>query len=490
MTGFFCSASVQPSSTPSMLSKNIQKTLSTFSGLPTCLPILTEAKFLNINFAAQRLLKCLFFLIFYIAIFHIANNYKMPGVCMVKACPYRIRPGEKYSIHKFASTKPEIIQEWREIIDIRTDLEECSFICSLHFSDDCFFTKGNKKCLKPDSMPLPFKVRLATLFLVLISNYSIFKEYGEKALNIKPNPNINEADVAVKDKQTYLTPSEVKNERINRFEDFVLKLASFEDDASWKKHWNIFEQYDGICFYRLSRDDYFHNVTMTFKILIGKQMQVVIYKNEVLADRSELDWILKVSKLERWSQFHRLLEYYQTDQEIRLNNDPTHQLQRALECLNKIWDSEDNNKIVDPIKQQISSGLSQLSLEYEAIVKVEIDDDDFFMQELINPSISKESLPIVPELMSGEEVQLPVKQKTKKPRHNRISSDLEDENVKCDHCEKIFPKKAIRRHVYVKHVIFSLIPTMNLLLIFFNNFFSWEADFATDAARLVVHGKV
>lgn len=243
-----------------------------------------------------------------------------------------------------------------------------------------------------------------------------------------------------------------------------MKLASSEDDEPWKEHWNIFEQHDGICFYRLSRDDYFNNVTVTFKILIGKQMQVVIYKNEVLADCSELDWILKLSHLDRWSQFQILLEYYKTDQDIRLKADPTRQLERALECLNEIYISEDNNKIVDPIKQQLSSALSQLRSKQKAIAKVEVDDEDSFMHEQENLCISNESLPSIPEMMSGDELHLPVKKKTKKPKRDRTKSDLEDleEDVKCDHCEKVFPRKAINRHIYVKHVSIILIPSLNL----------------------------
>lgn len=108
---------------------------------------------------------------------------------------------------------------------------------------------------------------------------------------------------------------------IDNISSFMIGLKS-QKQSSWKPHWNIFEQQDGVCFYRLSRDKYFRNVTMSFKILVNNDMKMTMYKNEVEADHSELNWILKHSQLEHWSQFHRLMEYYQQEPRIKLRSDP------------------------------------------------------------------------------------------------------------------------------------------------------------------------
>lgn len=114
---------------------------------------------------------------------------------------------------------------------------------------------------------------------------------------------------------------DICNGIINNISSFMTGLES-QKQSPWKSHWNIFEQRDGICFYRLSRDKHFKNVTMSFKILVNNLMKMTMYKNEVEADHSELNWILKHSQLEHWSQFYRLMEYYQQEPQIKLRSDP------------------------------------------------------------------------------------------------------------------------------------------------------------------------
>lgn len=291
----------------------------------------------------------------------------------------------------------------------------------------------------------------------------MFQENGEKKLNIKSS-----SDVSEKPKQPRTQePSEVKPhlERIYNFDCFAVMLASFGDDAPWKEHWQIFEQHDGICFYRLSRDEYFSNVIMSFKILVNKDMRVVIFKNESEAASEELNWVLKVSRLENWGQFYRLLEYYSTEPPIQLQSNPIHQIERAIESLDKIWNSESISGLIAPIKEQLSMALLQLNPNHEVTVKVEIEDgptDTLSLQNIDqnhqeDVQVKAEPPPAETVICTPSELPSspkPKQKKTykKKAKLEKATHDTSDQAVvKCEHCDKILLKSALGRHTYNVH---------------------------------------
>lgn len=258
-------------------------------------------------------------------------------------------------------------------------------------------------------------------------------------------------------------PNEIPRDHIDSFDSFLVRLASFSEDEPWKEHWNIFEQHDGICFYRLSRDDFFNNVTFSFKILVNKDMIVTIYKHETQADSKELSWILNGLKLLYWSQFYKLLEYYQTEPVVLSNTNPIYYINSAIESLNKIWNPGDISEIIEPIKQQLQSALIQLNAN-EISVKVEIEEPQSDSLSPLNyESINSdhdiqvknepfaETMICTPnELNLSKENKLDLKKVFKKK-----DFQAEDEVVKCEDCQKILPKSAIARHYYNVHVSFN-----------------------------------
>jgi hypothetical protein len=91
-----------------------------------------------------------------------------------------------------------------------------------------------------------------------------------------------------------------------------------------------------------------------FKVVVDQNMRVVVFSGDTGVDHRELDWILPNSKLEQWSQLHRILEYYKAKPAIMEKSNSFHFIKQALESLNK---ATDNRDIVDPIK-----GLLELAL--------------------------------------------------------------------------------------------------------------------------------
>lgn len=263
--------------------------------------------------------------------------------------------------------------------------------------------------------------------------------------------------------------SSSSSDRILNFDSFVVKLASFTEDEPWKEHWNIFEQHDGLCFYRLSRDESFSNVTMTFKILVNKDLNVMVYKNEIQGDRTELNWVLKGSKLELWSQFYRLLDYYQTDPGIQQNKNPIYRIERALETINSILCSGDINGIIEPFKRELESTLVQLNQD----VKKEVDDADEEEMSVAIPEflsfdnsnfdpheaeMKAEPIDDQDDLVSSSLNESDLNTSTKKNKKVKgHKSDSADEITKCEYCDKTFPSRALcNRHIYGSHVSFIL----------------------------------
>lgn len=244
-----------------------------------------------------------------------------------------------------------------------------------------------------------------------------------------------------------------------------------------KEHWSIFETRDGICFYRLSQDEFFSNVTISFKILINKEMQVVIFKNDSEADHSELSWVLQVSKLEFWDQLHRLLNHYKNEPQIKLQLNPIPYIERALESLNQIPKSKDIGHIIEPICHQITSVLHQFDPNRRVNIKVEPHEDsdkedpisfEFEMCELVLKDEMKPETNEIEDSMDGDmlEIELPKKKprrklsrtrsydpSPKKRQRNKREPKMEGEIFKCEHCDKICESKLkLKSHFYNKHV--------------------------------------
>jgi hypothetical protein len=92
-----------------------------------------------------------------------------------------------------------------------------------------------------------------------------------------------------------------------------------------------------------------------FKVVVDQNMRVVVFSGDTEVEPPELDWILPNSqKLEKWSQLHRILDYFKDKSTIVDKSNSIHFLKQALESLNKV---EENCEVIGPIK-----GLLQLAL--------------------------------------------------------------------------------------------------------------------------------
>jgi hypothetical protein len=146
-----------------------------------------------------------------------------------------------------------------------------------------------------------------------------------------------------------------EEDRLSSFNEFLQRFSSSK--LSLKESWNIYEQPDGVCLYHLKSEENFCNITMSFKILINNKLLVSIYHNENEADIKELNWILKNSKLEFWSQFLNLANHYQTEPIVELGC-PKQLLKHALHSLNKISQTSCIQNMIVPLKETLKLSLN------------------------------------------------------------------------------------------------------------------------------------
>lgn len=282
--------------------------------------------------------------------------------------------------------------------------------------------------------------------------------------------------------------SQDKADLIKDFESFRAGVASSDEQETWREYWNIFEEADLICFYHLSRDVYSNSITISFKILVDAHMRVTIFRNEIQADSKELDWVTKDSTLKYWSQFSRLLDYYQTAPDILKTSKPGFHIERALAILEEISPWEDINGAVSSAKDQLTSALIQLDRnvtikkEVEDVeeIKVEVSpfatnvksesfDDDVSMDEMEVDVFVKEEPESEPA--SSAETSSPWKTPNPTEEKQTISKLLEKfakppsrkkpkkikEIIKgsfqCEHCERKFDtSRQLTSHFHNSHV--------------------------------------
>lgn len=115
--------------------------------------------------------------------------------------------------------------------------------------------------------------------------------------------------------------------------------------------WNIYNQPDGICFYRIKRDKSFDDVYISIKILIKKDMRVKIFNRDDERSDSELEWLLLNNRLQYWTQFDRMMITYQSEPDIQEQENNFWHLQKALDHLQKI--TPDHDFTIETIRIQL-----------------------------------------------------------------------------------------------------------------------------------------
>jgi hypothetical protein len=235
--------------------------------------------------------------------------------------------------------------------------------------------------------------------------------------------------------------------------------------------------------YKLKSDEDFNNVTMSFKIIITSELYVSIYQNENEADIRELNWILKHSKLELWSQFYKLTDYYQTEPIVLV---PTRSsvvhAKKALKCLNKVERSDVVGELTEPIRQQLSMVVNGLKT-----INNENYDDNVFEQNLypelkysVEFDEGRLALPYGLDYERETEDEEPYRlsksssKRTAEPTSSKIfksppKTEAGSDILKCPHCEKFFlSMRKLRSHLQ-SHV--SVEYSNQFTLLIFCSFF-------------------
>lgn len=65
---------------------------------------------------------------------------------------------DRTTLHRLPFHDSELLRKWLEKIDLKSDPTEETRICSLHFDDGSFQSRGELKVLLPTSVPFNFKV--------------------------------------------------------------------------------------------------------------------------------------------------------------------------------------------------------------------------------------------------------------------------------------------------------------------------------------------
>lgn len=172
-----------------------------------------------------------------------------------------------------------------------------------------------------------------------------------------------------------------EEDEIQSFDELLSSLENpLRSPESFENHWKMFLQLDGICFYRLSRDELFNEVFMSFKILVNKEMKVKVLNRYDETNDEELQWTLKDSKLELWSQLYTILDYYQAEPEIKKSSDPKKIIKQDLQLSRNISDIEDFDEI--PIEENIRTSFTETREEESIDISEETPTNDEPIQDV------------------------------------------------------------------------------------------------------------
>ena len=293
----------------------------------------------------------------------------MPLTCCVVGCftNYKKtinRKVENGSVYLFPKEKV-LINKWIELLKLPAGFQPSknSRVCGKHF-DKNFLKKHGNKSLRLDKNAIPMQWQTT-----MVRNC----EFKSRPLK----------DI---DKLASTIDQKIDVDRIENFKELrdVLISKKYPD-------WNLFNQPNGICFFRLNSDENFDDVNFAMKILINKEMKVKIFANDLEAKNEELNWILKECHLQLWSQFEAILNNYKQETEMKFKARPLHHLKRAQQCIQKIL-----NTI------EVPEAVRMINEELDLLIKNEIPEKDFYHRSTsdINDDPLKEEIivKIEPEL--------------------------------------------------------------------------------------------
>lgn len=215
-------------------------------------------------------------------------------------------------------------------------------------------TSTRRSLLKPKAVPVRRLVKEETSVHTKPSEISLLEEVQEIRFEVEESPD--------------------EGDKIDNFDEFVEGLEDFQSIESW----NIFIHPFGVCLYRLSTNDDFENVCISFKILINKNMLVKVFNASVEASNDELNWLLKDPQLRYWSQFSSIIDHYHNEPEIKPKQQPDVYLNNAFSALDSIRNFELQDK-VETLKVQILAIYQQIKFnpgEEEILYNVSDDQEE------------------------------------------------------------------------------------------------------------------
>lgn len=275
----------------------------------------------------------------------------MPYKCSVKGCRSNYdSTSEKVSVFQFPADNEQKV-EWLQNIELNSKLTNSSRVCIKHFELNDIEISNRRSLLKPLAAPVNSRSFEPTMDL----KAKIKSEIKSEILEAYDVPDeVNESDI------------------IHGFAQFCLGLEEIQ--ASFIENWNIYNQLDGVCFYRLSSNGKsFNDINFSFKILINKHMRVKLYSNENEASCEELKWVLTDCQLQTWSQLDSILVNYQQEPEVVMTIKPLKYLTRAFESLSQVRRIELQSKI-DSVKEQI------VSIHRMAELLPDLQEEDFYLK--------------------------------------------------------------------------------------------------------------
>lgn len=267
----------------------------------------------------------------------------MPMKCSVVGCFTNYKRSIEKNLKNrtvYQFPKDEVLKnKWIELLKFPAGYEPSknSRVCAKHFNKNLFKPLGNKPIyLDKKAIPNQWNKRRA-------------KKYQGSSSDD------NELESTIEQKFE-------DSDRIGDFQELCdgLISKSFAD-------WNLFNQPDGICFFRLNCDENFNDVNFAIKILINKQMKVKIYSNDMEAKNEELDWILNECHLQLWSQFESILDNYQQDTTVKFKASPLHHLKRAQKLFKNIKDTI-----------EVTEAMQMIYEELDLLIKSEIPEEDCY----------------------------------------------------------------------------------------------------------------
>lgn len=264
----------------------------------------------------------------------------MPDKCSVVGCNTNSnirleRTKQNRSLYLFP--KDEVVRSrWFALLGFPADYKvtRTSRVCAKHFDKKNFITNG----------------------------------HGNVVLSLNAIPNSWLSAEKQELEQTYKYVVQARREAVDRIQNFEDLCAALQKMTF--PNWNLFNQTDGICFFRLNIDDNFDDVNFAMKILINREMKVKIFSNDMEARNEELDWILNECHLQLWSQFEAILDNYQQDTEIVFKASSLHHLKKAQKYIQKIKDTF-----------EVTEAIQMIYDELDLLIKNEIPEEDFYHKD-------------------------------------------------------------------------------------------------------------